>query len=494
VGPGRVGERWCLAALCLLAAARVWFGAAALPFFADNDENLHYDLVRKFARGHWPDEPKAFLELATVMAIIYDSSPEFLHEPEDTGPFPLFEKPVRAWPKNRATEAFVRQRHQVVKLELNQEAYEPPAYYAVAAAWYRCGAALGLTEPRVIYWVRFLNVPLYAALVAAAYALCRPYLGRDVALATAALTAFFPNTVYFTISNDVLSPLAGALALLLLMRWCGRERPGRILSAAAGGLAAAAVLVKLPNAAVLSALAAALLVRLRRERRPGKVLAESWLLLASAALPLALWTLRNRLVLDGWTGTGGRLAVRGLHPKPLSEWPEHPLFTAGGPPAFLRALCDSLFRGDANWHGGVAYFEPARVFFLVNAALLPAIGMAAPFWSGQRHPGERLATWMSALVVAATVGELAFLSLLFYFPDVRFPPSRQFPFYAFGRLAGGALVPFLALYAAGAAALLGRWPLLFAGAIAAAVVMMLMAQWSFVGPAVSSPFNWFHIR
>jgi 4-amino-4-deoxy-L-arabinose transferase-like glycosyltransferase len=483
-----------VAALCLLGAARISFATAALPLFTDTDEPAHFDLVRKLARGYWPNQPVEHLDPDTARAMTLHGTFEYTFEPHDTGAYPVFEKPVRDWRKDRILTQWVRTQYGTITKSPNQEAYEPPVYYALAAAWYRLGRALGLSEPRAIYWVRFLNVPLYGALVAAAYAFGRPYFGRDTALAAAALTAFFPNTVYFQMSNDVLSPLAGVLALLLLLRWYRSDRPGPLLSAAAGAMAATALLVKLSNAAILVALAAVVLLRLRHERRPGKVLAESWLLLASAALPLALWVLRNRLVLGTWSGAGGRLAARNLHTKPFSELLNHPMFTEAGPPEFLCRLCDSFFRGDANWHGAVTYFEPSRVFFLVTAALLPVVGLVAALRRARQDPDGRLAAGMAALVVVASVGELAFLSLLVIFPDLKFPPSRQFPFYTFGRLTGGALVPFLTLYASGVKALLGRWPRLFAGAVAAAVVMMILGQWAFLGPALASPFNWYHIR
>ncbi len=493
-GGGRASRRelWCVAALCAVAGARVFFGAAALPFFADTDENAHFDLVHKFARGSWPGKGVQLHDPETVELWIVDGSPEFLNRPGTLGVEQGFPPPVRDWQRGPVTATYLRQQWAVRGRLPNHEAHEPPLYYALAAAWYECGRAFGLSGARSVYWVRFLNAPLYAALVACAYAFCRPYFGRDTALAAAALTAFFPNTVFFTVNNDVLSPLAGGLALLLLLRWYEREKPGPGLSAAAGAAAAAAVLVKLTNAALLAAVAAAVLLRGRREGRPVRALLGSWPLLASAALPPLLWGLRNRLVLGDWAGTAVKVAVQHWTPKSFGQLPDHPLFSAGGAAAFLKTLGVSFFAGDANWGGGAARFPPAEVFFLATAVLLPAAGLAAALRRGGREPPARLAAGMSALVVVAFVAELAVLSLQYDFGDCPFP-SRRFPFFAFGRLAGGALVPFLALYASGTEALAGRRPALAAAAVAAAVAMMLLTQLAYLSPAVSSQYNWFHL-
>jgi hypothetical protein len=47
----------------------------------------------------------------------------------------------------------------------NHEASQPPLYYTVAGAWWRLGKLLGLDGGRLLYWLRFLNAPLIAALV-----------------------------------------------------------------------------------------------------------------------------------------------------------------------------------------------------------------------------------------------------------------------------------------------------------------------------------------
>jgi hypothetical protein len=493
-----------VAALCLAAAARVGFGAAALPFFADTDEAGHFDLVRKFARGHWPSGHAVPRDPETIELEVFDASPEFMARPEEydesrnlippsfrNGRIPPL---VRDWPRDRHREAYVEALRNYLRLQANHEAQSPPAYYAAAGLWYDLRPVLGQTGARGVYWTRFLNAPLYALAVALAYGLCRPAFGKPAALAAAALAAAFPNTVFFTVNSDALSPALGGLALVLLARWAGRDRPAAGLAAAAGAAVAAAVLTKLTNAALL---APALAAALARPGRAGRAAAarEAALLAVAAGLPLLAWGLRNRAALGDWTGTADKLRQLTWTPKHLADVFHHPLFTASplapdGVVAYLSRLTTGFFDGDSNWHKEPARSAAADAFFLATSALLPALGFVTAF---RRGPGrERTTAGLCALAVAAYVGVLTFLALRFDFGQCDHP-SRAFPYFTSGRLVAGALVPFVALYARGLDALCGRRPALLAAATAAAVAMMLLGQYAYLRPALGSEYNWFHL-
>jgi 4-amino-4-deoxy-L-arabinose transferase-like glycosyltransferase len=349
-----------------------------------------------------------------------------------------------------------------------------------------------MAGPRSVYWVRFLNVPIYAGLIAAAYAFCRPYFGREIAVAVSALTAFFPNVVFFTINSDILSPLLALMTLMLVVRWCTLEQPGPWLSAGAGLLAAAAILVKLTNAAVLSALGVAILLRLWRDRRPGKVLNESWPMLLCVILPVFLWGLRNLRITGDWTGTSEKIRQLTWTPKPFGELLKHPIFTPQGAFGYLPKLTVSFFDGDSNWHHASAHSAIADKLFIVSSGLVPLIGLAAAFFRGAREPRARLAAAMSALVVSAYLAVLIMLSLRFDFGICAYP-SREEPYFTSGRLICGALVPFLALFACGLQTLVGRSRPLVAAAVAATVGVFVLAQEPFLKLAMVSKYNWFHL-
>src|SRR5262249_679547 len=139
-----------------------------------------------------------------------------------------------------------------------------------SAVWYDVGRLAGLTGAGGVYWVRFLNVFVYAGLIAASYGFCLRYFGREVARGVSLLVTFFPNTVFYTVNSDVLSPLLVLLALDFLLRWHAAAQPSPSLSAAAGLLAAAAVLTKLTNVAILLACAVVLFLRGCRAFRAGR--------------------------------------------------------------------------------------------------------------------------------------------------------------------------------------------------------------------------------
>jgi hypothetical protein len=277
-----------------------------------------------------------------------------------------------------------------------------------------------------------------------------------------------------------------------VLRWYEREDAAAGLAAAAGALVAAAVLVKLTNAAVLAVAAAAVALRGWRDGWGLKALSRAWPLVVSAALPLILWGLRNRVVLGDWTGTATKRDLMTWTPKPLTELLDHPLFTAHGAGSYLYTLCISLFGGDSIWHGRAVHFLPSEYFFLATSALVPAAGLVSVWRRSSQEPRAVPAAGSSALLIAAYLAGLTALSLRWDFGQSTFP-SRQFPFFAFGRLLAGALVPYLALYALGLRGLVGRRPVLFGVAIAVAVTMMILGQWAYVRQTVSSEFNWFHL-
>jgi hypothetical protein len=474
-----------------MAAVRVFYGAATLPFFANTDENAHFDLVHKLARGNWPTKNEAFHDPETLDVWILDGTDEYLNRPGTLGVESGFRPPVRDWAMNSVRAQYIRQQRTERGRIPNHEAHEPPVYYALAAIWYEVGRAFGLSPASIVYWVRFFNVPLYAALVATSYAFVRPHFGVITGLAVAALTAFFPNAVFFTISNDLLSPLTVLLTLLLLVRWYESDDPGLVLAFGTGLMAASAVLVKLTNAAVLAAVAAAVASSCRR-RRLGTSIRVAWPLVTGALLPPMLWCLRNRFVLGDWTGTTAKIQAQTWTPKPLDQLLDHPLFTWAGLCGFLTRLCGSFFEGDVVWHADPVQFGFSETFFVATAASLPVLGVVAILLRRKREPQAAFVAGLSALVVLGYVALLSVLSLRWDFGINPFP-SRAFPFFAFGRLAAGAIVPFLLLYVSGIEALFGRRPILVAAAATVAATMMVLMQLALLLEARSSEFNWFHL-
>jgi hypothetical protein len=234
----------------------MFLGAAALPFFANTDETAHFDVVVKYARNLVPVKEWDQYDIASAGMIVTHDSPHFFipldRLPSDQTPVPLWTLPAHV------RQGYIGQWLQSARK--NHEAYSPPVYYAIAASWYTLGATLGLQNGTLLYWSRFLNIPLFVGLVLAAHTFCvriyptRPWLRWSVPL----LVAFFPQDVFYTINSDVLSPLAFLTAFFLLLSWDRRTIEDARLGLGAGVAVAATMLVKYSNVAIVLVLAVVL--------------------------------------------------------------------------------------------------------------------------------------------------------------------------------------------------------------------------------------------
>jgi hypothetical protein len=483
-------SRWYVVVLCLVGAARIFVGSAGLPLFDDVDEQDHFDLVHKYARGYWPVKARETWDQETVFVQTFYGSPEYLNEPGPDG----FSPPLGSWPPSAQKNAYAKHFLTRFNGHLNVEAHAPPVYYAMAALWYDLGQLMGLRGPGAAYWVRFLNVPLYAALIAATYAFCRAYFSALVAWAVPALVAVFPNTVFSSINADVLSPLLVVLALLLLLRWQTQQGHGNWSALLGGLMLAAAVLVKLTNVAILAACAVVVLVRGYQAGRWRREFCPALLLLLAAVGPVLFWMLRNKLVLGDFTGTAAKIGYMTWSRKPFREWFEHPLFSLAGQNYFWTHLIPNFYDGDMSWHfRALMQFAPSDWFFLGTFAALPVAGLVA--WAGRRRPGLgrfHLAGGLAALTVVASVLVLMLLSVQFNFGTCVYP-SQQHPYFISGRLIAGALVPFMALYVCSIEVLTGQLKLAMLATLALSLVMMVLPQMIAAAKFLPSQYNWFHL-
>jgi uncharacterized membrane protein len=487
--------RWYIAALCLLGAIRVFVGAAGLPLFNDVDEQAHFDLVYRLARASWPNHAEENWSEETARVQAFYGSWEFVNAPERF-PNGVYPPPLWALPQSANRDALLGRLTARFRCFVNHEAHSPPIYYLMAAGWYNLGKFAGLGGAHAVYWVRFLNIPLHVVLIVAAYGFCRAYFSSAVAHAVAAMVAFFPSTVFFSISSDVLAPLMMLLALWLLLRWLAGPANAR-LSIAAGLAVAATLLVKLTNVAVLAACGVAAMARSYRAWKAGQLTRE-WpkvvLLLFSAIGPCALWMMCNQLLLGDWTGTKAKLHCLGWQARPLGQFLDHPMFSLAGQTAFWSRLFTSFYFGDMSWHGRAAMgFFPSEVFFLLSFLFVP-VGLGA-FWTRRLRPAEtrtRAAAMLCALTIVASILLLITLSLTFDFGRCACP-SRRYPYLNSGRLLYGSLIPVLALYACGAVTVSGRARLATTVVLGMSVLLMALPQAILWRQVLKSQYNWFHI-
>jgi hypothetical protein len=469
-------ERAFVLIFCCLAAVRVFVFAAAFPFFNHVDEDQHFDLVYKYSLGRLPG---AELELphpfAAELIVLY-RSPEYLSTPAEWGEAGF---PPPVWALEHATES--RRFAQMVSQRANQPNYE----------------AASPPGGQLLYWIRFLNALLIAAVVWTAYGLAKrvsPGESPEVFLLPA-LVAFFPHDVLYLINSDALSPLLFALAFSMLLR-IRSEQPSLAYHGVAGLAVAATLLTKLSNVAILAVLAAVILLggrdllrgRLRREA--GWRLAA---LVTAAALPVACWMLRNAALFGNATATDAKVRHLGWVTKPLGELWSHPLFGFEGLGFFLAQLTKTFWRGGVLWHFEEVVWPPLDVFFVGSTALF--LALAGVGWLRERRAGgvRPFAISMALASVGVSVLFLMAISLRFDFGESGYP-SRQSPYLASGRLILGVLVPFALLYLDGLTRCLrklGRYAP--ATAIASLVLVTTAAELWLHAEVFRSRFNWYHL-
>ena len=156
-----------------------------------------------------------------------------------------------------------------------------------------------------------------------------------------AFIACMPQSAFYSIENDALSPLCFGLAFVCLLRLFQAETPGWRLGALAGLALAATFLTKMSNVPLLAVSIGSLawfIWRLGRDRKLRQALPALSVLTICAALPALAWI--------GWcwenfgdlTGSQPRALLWGWTPKPFPEWFHHPIFTFHGAWIFLSQL------------------------------------------------------------------------------------------------------------------------------------------------------------
>ena len=212
-------------ALCVLAAIRVFVFAAAFPFFNNVDEQAHVDLVVKYSHAKPPRGIEPFAPEAALYFAVY-STPEYFVKPEQYGG--QYPPPNWLLPQNDL-QKILDDEIPFWESRLNHESGEPPLYYALAGGWMNVGRVLGLRGLFLLYWVRFLNIGLAAALAWVGFAVARSTFleNQFLQLGVATLLAVWPQSAFYSVQGDALSPICFGIAFL------GRPPGPTVASAAA---------------------------------------------------------------------------------------------------------------------------------------------------------------------------------------------------------------------------------------------------------------------
>jgi hypothetical protein len=482
---------------CLLGAVHVFVFAAAFPFFGVADEQTHFDLAVRYAHGEFPRTLTPPAAEALPFLAVY-GTPEYLSPPSALPggviPPPPWKQPLeKVRDKLAAKEAAYQQQFK------NHEAASPPLYYGLAGGWWRLGQALRFEDNRLLYWLRFLNIPLVALLVWLGWRTAREVFpeNRFIRAAVPLFIALLPQTAFYTINNDLLTALTFGAAFIFLLKWSAVDNPPAKLSIATGLALAAAYLTKTSNLPLLAAAGIFMLVRtairLRRDaaRRPWSPLL---LVLLAAGLPMAAWAAWCQINFGDFTGSSPKIHFLGWTDQPARFWLAHPIFTGPGCWYFIRQNLATFWQGEMLWQRQPLAMPAVDLVYVVLTlgalalALVALLRRPPPFTTAQIS-----ALWLAWLCVVAVFVFFAVLSVKFDFRDC-FYPSRQHPFFVSGRLLLGMLVPFLILVAAGLDRLMKtfesstRSTLLFT-----VLAFMLASEISIDLPVFASEYNWFHL-
>ncbi len=492
-----LSERKWVLLLCLLAAIHTFVFSASFPFFNNIDEHAHFDLVLKYAHGHIPRGLEPISTNAAQFLVIY-STTEYLESPTDFTnrrfPPPLWTQSVQQTDPRLMTA--VAEWH----ARPNFEGSQPPLYYGLAGAWWNLGRTFGFEGGHLVYWLRFLNVPFIVVLVWLGYLAARTVFPENhfLRIGVPALLAFIPQTAFYSIQNDVLSPLCFGAAFILLMKFLRAEIPGVKIGATAGLALAATFLTKLTNLPLLAVSVLVVLLKIWHLTRAGKFRPAAPAILAMvlcAGLPMIAWLAWCKHFFGDITGATAKIQYLGWTHKPFAEWWPHPIFTLNGAWTFLSQLMATFWQGEFWWHRQPLGLPAVNAIYVITSICFIGFAVCALF--SQRMiatQSQRQALWFGLWSCIAAVAFLGFVSLIYDFHDC-FYPSRKFPYFTSGRLILGALIPFLLLYLYGLDHLLksvkNKWvrPLILLGMILFMLISEITTDWT----VFSSQYNWFHM-
>jgi hypothetical protein len=471
-------ERLIVTGLCLVAAIRVFAFSAAFPFFNNVDERAHFDMVLKYSRGHLPAAPLEYGDPAAAEIIANSETGEFMDVHVDKSPDTLAQAVV------------------ILTNHYNPETWVWPVYYFLAGLWCLLGESLAITGTELLYWIRFLDVPLMAVFVWLCWLFSRRFFCDNFQerIAVPLLAAFFPQDIFYAITSDVLSPVVFAAAFFMLLE-IGLSEKSWKYHLFAGLLVAATFLTKASNITIMPLAALVILIKIIRvaRRKQIKQYLPALIAFAFAAIaPAAIWLGRNYILFGDAVGAAASIKLRTWTIKPLSEMFNHPIFTPSGFIYFISELTKTFWRGEFIWHDRIMAFAFMDWFYIISSGVFLLALILDKTWSDRSY---RTALAGSLFVVIVSIVFLAFMSTRYDFGTCDYP-SFDKPYFISGRLISGVIMPFLFLYVEGLHRILSKLrcasSLLFVvGIIVAAITMSeIVLSWS----VFASPYNWFHLK
>ena len=506
--PKESKEHIAVLLLCLAGAIHVFIFSAAFPVFNQVDEGCHFDLVVRYSHGDLPRGLPPMGRDASPYLLTY-ASPEYkgLATSFADGCFP---KPPwlqtslsqTAW-REAAFEKASTNWDITSKLPFwtNYQTSQPPLYYALAGLWWRTGQTLGLAGLPLVYWLRFLNALFVAVLVWIGHRAAREIFPEDklYTMGIPALIAFLPVQAFYSIQNDVLSPVCFGIAFILLLRLWRAETPGIRLCIGLGLALAATYLTKLTNVPLLAVAGIFIALKIFQLAKKGALrgsLPALSSLFACVALPIVAWLAWMKMAFGDFTGSAAKLHFITWTPKPFNEWWHHPIFTPYGLWTFISELAYSFWQGsEIHWHANLLDLPAADTIYVIltlSFLIFALLNLATR--RTQITDFQRLALGFSLGCLAAGAAFLAWLSIIYDF-GLCIDPSREHPYLAEGRLILGTMIPGLLLYLYGLNYLLrgakNSW--VKPAVLTAIILFMLISEIVMDWTVFASQYNWYHL-
>jgi hypothetical protein len=491
--PARQRDRKVVWLFCLLAAMHVFVFSAAFPFFNNVDEPMHFDLVVKYSHGEAPlgketVSPDSATWLALYSSCMYFGTPD---------KFPGGKMPAPPWTESaQIMERDLNVNRAAWHSLENYEVSQAPLYYVLTGAVWSAGRRLHMDPGHVLYCLRFFNVLLVISLIWLGYAVSRLVFPENpfLRLAVPALLVFMPQTAFYSITNDVLSPVCFGATFLCLLQYVRAQTPSLLLGAMTGLAFAATYFTKATNLPLLAVVAiilvfhAASTVRRSRGSLPAFIV-----FLACAGPPVFGWACWCKIHYGDCTGSKIPTDFWGWTLKPFADWGRHPIFSPDGLWKYLSGQLVTFWQGEFSWLN-----RPLILPGTTTAYTVLSLGLLAAALHGlcsRTKPNEHYRTALS-VGLACFVASLAFFAILSIAYDFKNSPnpSAAYPYFRQGRLMLGALIPFLLLLAYGLDHCLNRLGMTAkVVSLAAMILGMLAVEIVTDWPVFRNPFNWYHL-
>jgi len=477
--------------VCVAAAIRIFVFASAFPFFNNVDEWAHVDTVLKYARGYQPKPGANRYDPETIRLIItYGSNEYYRHN-----------VPAPLWKCSKdSIRSAVLSAASYWNDQKNHEALAQPVYYLAAGLWYDLGKFMGIKEGISLYWIRYLNVLTFTLFVFLSYLYCKTFFPEKPMLKRAlpVFLVFFPQDLYYSVTNDTLS----CFLFLLSFYWLSRiyMKHAHLAFYVMTGLSVSVtVLTKFMNAPLLL-LAAVILfakrMKIQDDREKSVFRKGCWLFSISALLPVLLWLGWNAWMFGNISGQPETFRENAWTLKPIFRMFDHPIFTFSGVRLFTSELFKTFWRGEFIWHDQRLNWGWMDKFYLVTSFVF--LVASAIQWITLKKSVPRNATVYGSfqwLVFSSFVGVLAILSIVFQFGE-HWMPSTAFPYFAFGRYMTGGLFSFAVLYLSGLGWILSRISRrgdLLLYAVGLILFLIVLSEIWMSIDAFRSPYNFFHL-